>query len=151
MVLWLFRFLFLIAIFLGMVIVVVSFYSARIDVREVEAVLLSQSFLSCLEEQHFSTTFFTSFDAVAKRCNIVLEEGESYVNLTFYKNDEAKTTIGLTGGNENLAELCKLKTGKNLPKCLENRYYILIKDEKGKSSLVLLSINIAIAKVLKNT
>ncbi|UCD21152.1 MAG: hypothetical protein JSW08_01235 [archaeon] len=134
--LWLYRFIIIIIVVGGVIFVVVRYYSGQNDVRPVEASLIADKILSCLD----GNPNVNLKESVIGNC--IKINKELFVNITFGdKNVET--------GNTNLGVICRsMEEGvrvENKPYCLEDNY-IFLKDNQEQE----LNLFIALLKNEKN-
>ncbi|MEM1535786.1 MAG: hypothetical protein QXQ82_01180 [Candidatus Pacearchaeota archaeon] len=133
-IIWLYRILMIVIVIGVIIFIVVRHYSVNYDVRPLEASLVANKILLCLNrEKNFSEE---------KIKNCITIDDTIFVNLTL--SDE-KVTENITLGNSLLSVYCEAKEkgakGKHLPYCFKDTYLV---DEKN------LTLNIAISKSEKN-
>lgn len=137
---------------IAVVSAVVIFSSAPLDIRGIEASLLSDSLINCVSENGRIKEVFYSWDntkSLEQVCNLYLKDmaylDESATNQYFvavrFEGREIKA------GNDLLEPMCNAaESEKNIPKCNEKKLFLL--DKEGK--LILIKITSAIRKIEKN-
>lgn len=135
---WLYKMVLIVVIAGGIVFVILNHYSRNIDVRNMEASVISQKIATCIAPNGILKEFS---NASIQKC-ISIDEQEIYIN-TSLKNDN------LEFGDDFLLKLCQAMEQKvkveNYPACLHSSYMIL---EGGKAEK--LTIFIAINKIDTN-
>jgi len=152
------------------------FYSAKLDVRKVEAEILATKIMDCIARGGYFTGFIDDFitsdekedieKKILQRCQLNLEdknniyEGKSqyYILIKFYDFDSCKEgnceeeleRKRIEIGRDDFLVLCELQEKdeekENLPQCYRTRMYVL-KKNKGK---VVIEVLTSVAKMEQN-
>lgn len=153
----------LIIIGVGIVVGVLIYYSADIDVRTVEAEILSEKIIDCfiknsfLNQEILNTNSFpdnnsdyrqvrNSFD-IFQECNLKKDlfnnGGDFYFNITLYNGDTNFLINSFIGGNTGFERDCRISKGKsaeNYPQCVEKQepffYYSNNQIKKGNMRIL---------------
>lgn len=144
-------YLFIIYIIVGVGIVsgVILFRSSNLDVREIEAGILTDKVIDCLVEQgKLRTDFDENFDLIGE-CNFNFKDNtkkyqgeERYgVKIESFDFDSGVLKGEIKVGKTSLLTYCGLE-GDKIPKCNLKELYVLKGDEK-----ILLKINSVVGKV----
>jgi len=140
---WLWKILLLVLVLGGVVGIVVAHYSRQVDVRDIEASVISRKLVECIAPNGIYSEELTS--EKIKSC-LPINEDESYINISVEnKNYEL--------GKNYLATLCealekKLKVTV-YPSCSSSEY-IISKQIGDKIVPSKLTIFVAISKIEKN-
>lgn len=119
----------------GIVIGVIIFFSATIDVRIEEADILTIRIIDCLVDNgYINEKFFNNFD-IFTECNLdkeIIESGELYfIDIKIYDSiGNELTNLRQEKGILSWKELCEMqkeKKQKNFPQCSEKTVYALNK------------------------
>jgi len=118
LILWIFRFIFLIMVSMGIVMIVGALYTQSLDIRKIEALALERKLADCISTNGFlNQAVLNDKDKFLENCNIVLND-EFYANVTVY--DSSNKVIFNFKYGENLEPLCKTTSKiKYKPGCLE--------------------------------
>ncbi len=144
-------YLFIIYIIVGVGIVsgVIIFKDSDLDVREIEAGILTDKVIDCLVEQgKLRTDFDVDFDLMGE-CDFNFEDNtkkydgeERYaVKVESFDFDSGGLKEEVKAGKTDLLTYCGLE-GDKIPKCNLKELYILKGDEK-----ILLKVNSVVGKV----
>lgn len=150
-VLSIYLFVIYIIVSVGIVSGVLMVYGQPLDVRELEAEILTDEVIDCLVEQGKLEKVFwdTSIDLIEVckfdfRDNTAKYQGEERyaveVRLYDFETNELKKALPIAGEN-NFLELCSAE-GDKIPRCNQKEIYVLYGQIK-----FLLKINSAVAKV----
>lgn len=139
---WLWKFILLILVIGGTVVVVAGHYSKQYDIRDTEASVISRKLVECIAPEGIYTDL--TLEKV-KSC-LAFNEEEIYLNISI-------ENINVELGKSFLATLCEAKekktTVKSYPSCLRTSY-IVLKQTEPEPQQETLSIFIAIRKTEKN-
>jgi hypothetical protein len=130
MIIWLYRFLLIIAISFALVIIIGNKYTSKYDVRHTESIILSSKLADCLSDLGKYASQIS-----LKEC-LGIDELNYYilVNLTSFDSNFTKEIFI---GNSNLKVQCDLVKGgtefAKYPSCSNFNYLLIMDDEKIKS------------------
>ncbi len=122
-------FLIWVVIAVAVVIGVIIFNSAKIDVREKEAEILAVRSFDCLVDNGYvREDFFQDDFNIYEKCGLeegVINNGDYWLNVSVYSSDVLLKS--LTIGVKNFEMLCQLgeSEGEDFPKCSEKKIYAL--------------------------
>ncbi len=144
-------YLFIIYIIVGVGIVsgVIVFKGSDLDVREIEAGVLSDKVIDCLVEQgKLRTDFDSSFDLI-RECNFNFKDNtEKYqgeerygVKVEAFDFNSGVLKQEIKAGKTDFLVLCDSE-GEKIPKCNIKELYVLKGEEK-----ILLKINSVVGKI----
>jgi hypothetical protein len=128
---WISPMLFLVWIIIGggIVLGVIIFYSASIDVRESEAEILATRLSDCLIENWNLTDILSNNFDIFSKCSLteeIIQNQELYfIDITIF--DKADEIAKIQKGVLSFGTLCDLqekKESSNLPKCYEKEVFI---------------------------
>lgn len=150
-VLSIYLFIIYIIVAIGIVSGVLLFYGA-LDIREVEAEVLTDKVIDCLTEQGKLKTGVLEWENLDNckfnfKDNSQKYDGEEqyYVQIEFYDFDNSKEIrSSIEKGRKDFFQYCELD-GDKLPKCNMKEIYILNNGDK-----ILLRIYSVVGKVAKN-
>lgn len=118
-----------IAVWLVIAVGVIKFYSINFDVKEVEADILSEKILDCVNDNGFLINDFFNEDfrdsGVFDKCGLNQEVMKSDFYFKIILNTNTKKIV--SGGNPGLEAMCGQK-GENVPKCVTKKENILYDD-----------------------
>lgn len=126
---------------IGIMIVVVQFYSLKYDIRESEALFIGKTIVDCISEKGIVYSEKIDNTEITKCLNIVQDNKNVYVKGNLNDFNAQKIAEFRNVGNEDLEPLCKYDI-----LCSSQKYYFLTKDSKKAE----FDLFIAIAKVEKN-
>jgi hypothetical protein len=111
----------------AIVIGVLIYYSGEIDIRKLEAELLSDRILVCLSEQgklneEFLKDDFDIFQECMLDREIIENSGDFYINVSLY-NSEGEGIKEITKGVGSFEVNCKLEGG-DYPRCYEKEVFV---------------------------
>jgi len=141
---WLFV---LIIVGIGIIAGVYIFYSAEVNIKEVEAELLSNKLMDCIVEQGFliEDIFEKNFD-ISKKCSInqeVIESGDFYFNISLYDENKKLLRESIFLGTSSFEKHCQVveetKEAKKYPMCFE-RIEKGLYSEEGKLKEVTIKV-----------
>lgn len=120
----------------GIVVGVIMFFSATIDIRAEEADILAVRIADCLiDTGYIREDFFNNFD-IFTECNLnkeIVESRELYfIGIRIYENDEELENLRQEKGVLSWKELCEMQKEekqKNFPQCSEKTVYALNKTD----------------------
>lgn len=131
---------------------VLIYYSADVDVREIEAKILYEKILECVSEQNFlkSEVFdenYDIFESCYLRKSLFEEENDFYFKIDIFQNSQIKKSF--SGGGSGFEKDCgivrenekgeKIK-GKHFPICLDKEEILFFINEKGEIEQLSLEI-----------
>jgi len=127
-------------IFAGAVVyMVIAFYGKPLDVREIEASLISARIGDCVSESGFlkpevfdGSSFTLSNENFLSTCKLNFKgnEQEYYILAVFKDFNSKQELIRISNGNSNLVEFCKsvYDGSKKNPFCFQKSLYTLDKN-----------------------
>jgi len=121
-----------IVVWLVVIIGVLKFYSLNIDVKQVEADILSEKILDCINENGVLIDDFFKEDfgelGIFNKCGL----NQEIMKEDFYFKIVLDTTPKkiISGGNPGFEAMCGQK-GENVPKCVPKKENILYDDGTG--------------------
>jgi hypothetical protein len=135
MILWAFRYIFLIFVALGVLIIVSSLMIGNFDIRKIEALALERKIADCLSVNgYLNQEIIQNKEDFLKNCGISLND-EFYVNVTI--SDFNNKNIFDFNYGENVEPLCKVSSNiKYRPKCLVGKYYAVNKNVSSEQITV---------------
>lgn len=148
-ILSIYLFIIYIIVSVGIVSGVIIFKSSDLDVREIEAGILSDKIIDCLVEQgRLRADFDENFDLV-EECDFNFKDNtkkyqgeERYaVKIESFDFNSENLKSKIEAGKTDLLTYCGLE-GEKIPKCNLKELYVLKGDEK-----ILLKINSVVGKV----
>lgn len=145
---------------IGIAIGVGMFYSAEIDVRKVEAEILSDRIVDCLFEEGFliSSVLEENFD-IFRECNLnkgVFDEGNFYFSISIYDDLENKIREDVVGGFPSFGVECEIIEGgeikgENFAECVLKKRSIIYREnqkiKKGGIEILTSSNQVGVSKV----
>jgi hypothetical protein len=139
---WVVRFVMIGIILLGVTFIVGKFYSNQ-DIRPVEALAISNKVIDCISAQGVVDMNKVEKAEILECIN--LNENEVYVNLTAASLDSSLNKSASLGVS--MQVYCEsMEKGMKTPiKCLRQKFYVLIGNEKGRVDLL-----VGIKKVEQN-
>lgn len=141
-IIWFYKILMLILIVGGIVFLVISHFSGKYDVRDIEATTLSGKVISCFSDK--GKLILEDFSKTTLDSCLNINEDEVFVNVSLNKDRS------ILIGKEIIFDYCIMKEGgskgKNLPVCSKQEYQVLIDDE-----IEIVEVYIGILKLSKNT
>ena len=140
----------------GIVSGVLLFYNP-LDVRELEAGILSNKVIDCLVEQGFLDESIGVLDKdfkLLEKCGFdFIDNSEIYGDIQYgvkvkLSDFESGEPLGeeIRAGNQDFFEYCDAE-GKKIPKCDKRALYVLNKEGGGKYSEVLMEVSSVVGKV----
>ena len=137
------------------------FYGQPYDAREVEADILTDKIADCISYSGYLKDFVLQEgfdDNFLEVCNLNFnvedfsgwrEQGQYYVELEITEFNTGDSLIQLTEGNSGLESFC-FTEGKNLPYCLERKFYVLGMNA-GEQNQYSVDTLVIVRKTEKNT
>lgn len=115
-----------IVVWLVVIIGVLRFYSINFDVKEVEADILSEKILNCINDNGaLIDGFFKEDFNIFEKCGLNQEVMKSDFYLKITLNTDPKKIV--SGGNPGFEAMCWQK-GENVPECITKKENILYDD-----------------------
>ena len=128
-ILWMYRFILIGIISLALVVIVGNKYGEKYDVRPMEAALLSDKIIGCIENNNLDA------DSLLPCLNLKNKD-DYYINVSIVSFDSGfNRTMGF--GNNDLKTNCDLLRGgsefekKDTPSCSDLNYFVLLNGEKN--------------------
>jgi len=128
-----------IIITVGIVSATVLFFSKPLDVRSIEARVLSDKLVDCVSEQ--GELVKASFSDIEKECGLDFGEEleEFYIRIIIQGVEFEK-------GNKDLSAFCGAKDAESIPVCYEGKLFVLDDDDE----FVLVDLLTVVNKVEQN-
>ena len=121
-------FLVWIIVLAGIVGIIWMFYSAEVNVRGIEAEILSGRIVDCISENGYLVENFDDNFDIFSECNInkdIIENKENYhISIGVYSLDDKKL-YEVIAGARGLGAWCGVGEGKNMPKCSDKNFFLL--------------------------
>ncbi len=122
---WMFLIWVIIAV--AIIIGVVIFNSAEIDVRGREAEILAVRSIDCLVDNGYvNEDFFQDYFNIYEKCGLeeeIITNGDYWLNVSVYSSGILLKSF--TAGVKNFEMLCQLGESEDFPKCSEKKIYAL--------------------------
>lgn len=129
---------------LGIVAGVFIFYSADVDVREIESTSLYDNIVDCIAEQGFLSDGLLKEDFdIFKECRLnknILNNGYFYIKIKFLDNAKSSIREDIVIGNNAFKKDCEISLSKDVkaekfPKCVNgSEDFLYYKDNQIKTA-----------------